>query len=100
MIREGNSNLFSIAETIAIPGSVGFTALDESAYARLMGRWSRKLAPPLIQFGGLSDGDRFSDVGCGTRNLILLLPQLADISEAVGIGSHSNAQCSSPCCTG
>jgi len=54
-------------------------------YERLMGRWSRRLAPSLIRFGGLSDGDRVLDVGCGTGSLILALPDFANIASAIGI---------------
>ncbi len=39
---------------------------NAEAYERIMGRWSRRLAPQLIQFGGLHDDDRVLDVGCGT----------------------------------
>ena len=39
---------------------------NPEAYEKVMGRWSRRLAPLLIRFGGLSDGDRVIDVGCGT----------------------------------
>jgi hypothetical protein len=46
--------------------AVKFAALNASAYDQLMGRWSRKRALLLVQFGGLADGDRVPDVGCGT----------------------------------
>ncbi len=52
--------------------SIKFTALDAAAYDQLMGRWSRRLAPLLIEFGGLADGDRVLDIGCGTGSLIFL----------------------------
>ena len=42
---------------------------NAEAYEQLMGRWSRVLAPLLIRFGGLSDGDRILDVGWGTGSL-------------------------------
>ncbi len=58
---------------------------NAEGYERLMGRWSRRLAPLLIGFAGLSDGDRVLDVGCGTGSLIFTLPQLADIAAATGI---------------
>lgn len=37
------------------PPSV-FPARDAAAYEQIMGRWSRRLAPPLIEFGGLRRG--------------------------------------------
>ena len=47
---------------------------NAEAYESIMGRWSRRLAPQLIQFGGLRDGNRVLDIGCGTGSLTFLLP--------------------------
>jgi len=58
---------------------------DADRYEHLMGRWSRRLAPLLIRFGGLNDGDRVLDMGCGTGSLSFALPALADVGAAVGI---------------
>ena len=58
---------------------------DAEGYERLMGRWSRRLAPQLIQFGGLHDGDRVLDVGCGTGSLSFALTESANVSAAVGV---------------
>ena len=58
---------------------------NAEAYERIMGRWSRRLAPQLIQFGGLSDGERVLDVGCGTGSLSFALPEFANVSAVVGI---------------
>ena len=70
----------------ARPDSSGLPMFrNAEGYERLMGRWSRRLAPLLIRFGGLSDGDRVLDVGCGTGSLIFTLPQLAGIAAATGI---------------
>jgi len=33
-----------------------FPADDGAAYEQIMGRWSQRLAPLLIEFGGLADG--------------------------------------------
>jgi len=63
--------------------AAGFQNAD--AYEQVMGRWSRRLAPLLIQFGGLSDRDRVLDVGCGTGSLTFALPEIADITSATGI---------------
>jgi len=43
---------------------------NPDAYEQVMGRWSRRLAPLLIRFGGLSDDDPVLDVGCGTGSLV------------------------------
>lgn len=63
--------------------SAGFQ--NAEAYEQLMGRWSRRLAPLLIDFGGLSNGDRVLDVGCGTGSLVFELPKIANIEAITGI---------------
>jgi ubiquinone/menaquinone biosynthesis C-methylase UbiE len=66
--------------TAAVPGFQ-----NAEAYEKQMGRWSRRPAPILIQFGALSDGDHVLDVGCGTGSLALTLPGMADVAEVTGI---------------
>ncbi len=58
---------------------------NAEAYERIMGRWSKRLAPLLIRFGGLSDGDRVLDVGCGTGSLTFALPEIANVAAVTGI---------------
>jgi SAM-dependent methyltransferase len=58
---------------------------DAEAYEQLMGRWSRRLAPLLIRFGGLADGDQVIDVGCGTGSLAFVLPEIADVAAVTGV---------------
>src|SRR5689334_512682 len=58
---------------------------NAEAYERFMGRWSRRLAPLLVRFGGLSDGDRVLDVGCGTGSLTFSLPELANVASVTGV---------------
>jgi SAM-dependent methyltransferase len=58
---------------------------NPEAYEKAMGRWSRRLAPLLVQFGGLSDGDRVLDVGCGTGSLTFTVPQIAKVAIVTGI---------------
>jgi ubiquinone/menaquinone biosynthesis C-methylase UbiE len=62
-----------------------FPAHDATTYEQVMGRWSRRLAPLLIEFGGLADGDRVLDVGCGTGSLSFALPKAANVAAVTGI---------------
>lgn len=58
-----------------------FNIHDAAGYEQLMGRWSRKLAPPFIDFAGLADGERVLDVGCGTGSLTFVLARNAALGE-------------------
>ena len=50
-----------------------FNVRNADGYEQLMGRWSRRLAPPFIDFAGVADGERVLDVGCGTGSLTFAL---------------------------
>ncbi len=77
-----------------IAAAAGFQ--NAEAYEQVMGRWSRRLAPLLIRFGGLSDGDRVLDVGCGTGSFKLRTGSVSVLIAANGallqlVGYLSNA---------
>ena len=40
-----------------------------ATYEDFMGRWSRQLAPALVAFSGVKDGEKVLDVGSGTGAL-------------------------------
>ena len=51
-------------------------------YDFLMGRWSSLMAPQLVQYADVKDGDNVLDVGCGTGSLI---GALLDVGPTVGV---------------
>jgi SAM-dependent methyltransferase len=55
------------------------------AYERFMGRWSRQLAPLLVRFAGVHDGDAVLDVGAGTGALAAAISSSAPTSRVTGI---------------
>src|SRR5947208_8847162 len=62
-----------------------FTAASGDGYELLMGRWSRRLAEPFIDFCGCSDGETTLDAGCGTGSLTFALARRAKALSIVGI---------------
>ena len=63
-------------------------AVAGDAYDRFMGRYSRDLAPRLIEFAGVEPGMHVLDVGCGPGALAERLASLAG-SELVGAADPS-----------
>jgi SAM-dependent methyltransferase len=60
-----------------------FSEADQ--YERFMGRWSRLMAPKLVSFGDVHDGDRVLDVGSGTGVLSFAVEQATRTSLVTGI---------------
>jgi SAM-dependent methyltransferase len=58
---------------------------DAEAYERFMGRWSRLVAPLLVDFSGLPDEGRALDVGSGTGSLAFAIAERNDRSHVLGI---------------
>jgi SAM-dependent methyltransferase len=55
------------------------------AYERQMGRWSRQLAPLLIEFVGVREGDQILDAGCGTGSVSRAIAELTKAAKIIGI---------------
>lgn len=62
-----------------------FNAKSADAYEQLMGRWSRILARPFLEFSGLEAGERVLDAGCGTGSLMFTIPEVAEVSHIQAI---------------
>jgi ubiquinone/menaquinone biosynthesis C-methylase UbiE len=65
-----------------------FNARDAGNYEKLMGRWSRRLAPLFIAHAGIADGEKIIEIGCGTGSLTFALPQAANLAGLTAI-DHS-----------
>src|SRR5262249_61383582 len=50
-------------------GGSGYHATDGAAYERFLGRWSRRLAAPLSEFGEFRGDGCLLDVGCATGSV-------------------------------
>jgi ubiquinone/menaquinone biosynthesis C-methylase UbiE len=65
-----------------------FNARDAGNYERLMGRWSRRLAPLFIEHAGIADGEEALEIGCGTGSLTFALVEAAALGSLTAI-DHS-----------
>jgi SAM-dependent methyltransferase len=62
---------------------------ESDAYERFMGRWSRQLAPQLVSFASVADGDALLDIGSGTGALAFALAASAPSGHVTGVDPSS-----------
>ncbi|MBA2547557.1 MAG: class I SAM-dependent methyltransferase [Burkholderiaceae bacterium] len=62
-----------------------FTASDGNDYELLMGRWSRRLAEPFLDFVGTANDESVLDVGCGTGCLAIALTKRCQVKQVRGV---------------
>lgn len=75
----------AFAQPANVADAEGRMFAASAGYERFMGRWSRLLAPPYVQFAGVKNGDRVLDVGTGTGSLAAVVETRMPASEIVGI---------------
>lgn len=78
-----------------------FTASDAEGYELIMGRWSRELAQPFLDFVALDGANRILDVGCGTGSLTRAIAarhpaEVMGVDIARPFVDHAKAQNSDP----
>jgi len=62
-----------------------FSSSDGDGYEAQMGRWSKRLAPLMVDFAGLASARSVLDVGCGTGSLAFELARNPNIRSVEGI---------------
>jgi len=62
-----------------------FLATDGEGYELNMGRWSRRLALPFLEFVGAGRAERILDVGCGTGHLAAAIVSASGAAAVHGV---------------
>lgn len=79
-----------------------FVASDGDGYERQMGRWSRRLAQPFLDFTGVAENERVLDLGCGTGHLSAAIAARTATTQVQGIDiapayiAHAQAHYTNP----
>jgi ubiquinone/menaquinone biosynthesis C-methylase UbiE len=85
--RRRNPNGGQLAQSLEInlnPSST-FVAADGDGYELNMGRWSKRLARPFLEFVGTGDGEVVLDAGCGTGHLAAAVAELSNPRQVHGV---------------
>jgi SAM-dependent methyltransferase len=67
-----------------------FVAKGADNYEAIMGRWSRRLAVPFLDFSGVPSGGRVLDAGCGTGSLSFALAAHPDLAAIEALDFEEN----------
>jgi SAM-dependent methyltransferase len=70
---------------LGMTSSSTFKASDDDGYELVMGRWSRRLAEPFLDFAGCADGEQVLDVGCETGSLTFVLATRSKVKSICGL---------------
>src|ERR1700737_4492107 len=66
-------------------GGSAYHATDGASYEVFLGRWTRRLAEPLLDFAGFTIAGPVLDVGCGTGSLAYAMAARWPGHSVVGI---------------